>query len=79
MQVMDGCTEPQCVGNLGALFMSPAQAWTQALQAQWQQHPLSLLLAMALGVIAVVMLVYGLRQSVRNQCLSGQGPGRVKV
>jgi hypothetical protein len=24
-------------------------------------------------------LVYGLRQAVRNQCLSGLGPGRVKV
>ncbi len=50
-------------GLQGARLMSPIQAWAQALNAQWQQNPSALLLAMALGVIAVVMLVYGLRQT----------------
>lgn len=50
-------------GLQGARLMSPIQAWAQALNAQWQQNPSALLLAMALGVIALVMWVYGLRQT----------------
>lgn len=50
-------------GLQGARLMSPIQAWEQALNAQWQQNPSALLLAMALGMIALVMWVYGLRQT----------------
>lgn len=45
---------------VGVILCTPAAA--QELIATWQQRPVSLALALALGVIVVVMLTYGLRQ-----------------
>lgn len=47
-----------CLAGVG--LSSPATA--QELIATWQQRPASLALALALGVIVLVMLTYGLRQ-----------------
>ena len=45
------------------LALSPAGAWAQDITARWQQGPIGFLLALALGWIALVMLVYGIRQT----------------
>ena len=47
--------------SIGAL--SPALARAQDISALWQERPISFLLALALGLIALVMLVYGVRQT----------------
>ena len=47
--------------SIGAL--SPALAQAQDISALWQERPISFLLALALGLIALVMLVYGVRQT----------------
>lgn len=48
---------------LTTLALSPTGVWAQDLSTQWQQSPVSLLLGMALGLIALVMLTYGIRQT----------------
>jgi cellulose synthase/poly-beta-1,6-N-acetylglucosamine synthase-like glycosyltransferase len=48
---------------LAALLGLSTAAQAQGFRLEWQEHPLQLLLAMALSAIVLIMLMYGLRQS----------------
>lgn len=68
MQAMDFRLTKWTPGVVSIWALSPglarAQTLSQNMTALWQQRPISVLLAMALGLIALVMLVYGIRQTV---------------
>ena len=61
MQVMDFRLAQWAPGAVSLWALSPGLARAQDMTALWQQRPISVLLAMALGLIALVMLVYGVR------------------
>lgn len=56
-----GMPWPLCL--LPALALSPSVVCAQDLSKQWQESPMNLFLAMALGLIALVMFMYGIRQT----------------
>lgn len=63
MQAMDFRLAQWAPGGVSLWALSPGLARAQDMTALWQQRPISVLLAMALGLIALVMLVYGIRQT----------------
>ena len=63
MQAMDFRLAQWAPGGVSLWALSPGLARAQDTTALWQQRPISVLLAMALGLIALVMLVYGIRQT----------------
>ena len=63
MQAMDFRLTQWAPGGVSLWALSPGLARAQDMTALWQQRPISVLLAMALGLIALVMLVYGIRQT----------------
>ena len=63
MRAMDFRLAQWAPGGVSMWVLSPGLARAQDMTALWQQRPISVLLAMALGLIALVMLVYGIRQT----------------
>lgn len=63
MQAMDFRLAQWAPGGVSLWALSPGLARAQDMTVLWQQRPISVLLAMALGLIALVMLVYGIRQT----------------
>ena len=63
MRAMDFRLAQWAPGGVSMWVLSPGLARAQDMTALWQQRPISVLLAMALGLIALVMLVYGVRQT----------------